>query len=142
MKYLLVRCAILSCCLFLSSPIFSQQRPPVLIPYEQDTLVGISQHQFDVVLFSFKYLRLVESDLNMVSDQLTRSDSINALLRDQLTLERIKTAHTDSIIDLQEVIISDGKKAARKSKVKNIALEIGLGAALVAETILLFLSVK
>ena len=114
----------------------------MLIPYEQDTLVGISQHQFDVVLFSFKYLRLVESDLNMVSDQLTRSDSINALLRDQLTLERIKTAHTDSIIDLQEVIISDGKKAARKSKVKNIAFEIGLGAALVAETILLFLSVK
>jgi len=114
----------------------------VLIPFEADTLVGISQHQFDLVLFSFKYLRLVESDLYIVSDHLTRSDSINALLREQLTLERSKLARKDSIIDLKDVIISNGKKSARKSKVKNVMLEIGLAVALVAETVLLFLTVK
>jgi hypothetical protein len=114
----------------------------VLIPYETDTLVGISQGQFDLVLFSFKYLRLVESDLNIISKQLAKSDSIIAELRAVRSLDSTKALHTDSIIQSKDVIISDGKKAARKSKVKNIAFEIGLGVALVAETILLFLSVK
>ena len=98
-----------------------------MIPYEQDTLIGISQEQFDVVLFSFSYLRMVENTSNLTSKQLTRSDSINTYLQEVLTLERIKMAHKDSIITNLEDIIGDYKKARKKEKLKKTFTYIGLG---------------
>ena len=118
---------LLGLCLLLANVSFSQEKYPVLIPYEQDTLIGISQEQFDVVLFSFSYLRMVENTSNLTSKQLTRSDSINTYLQEVLTLERTKMAHKDSIITNLEDIIGDYKKARKKEKLKKTFTYIGLG---------------
>lgn len=106
---------------------FGQQKQPVLIPLEQDTLVGISQYDFDLVLFSFSYIRSVENTLELTSNELTRADSINTYLEKVLSLERLKSLEKDSINVNLEAVIKDYKKARRKQKVKSTFTYIGLG---------------
>ena len=108
-----------------------------MIPYASDTLVGISQHQFGVVLFGFSYIRQLEETSKLTSKQLSRLDSIINLKDKELSLERLKLAEKDSItLNLREVIDCH-KKAARKKALKNTLLTIGLGVGLAAETIIL-----
>ncbi len=105
-----------------------------MIPYAQDTLVGISQHQFDVVLFGFSYLNQLEETSKITSKQLSRLDSIITLQEKELSLERLKMAQKDSIaLNLQEVIKCH-QKAAKKKALKNTLLNIALGVGLAAET--------
>jgi len=106
---------------------FSQIKYPVSLVYENDTLVGISQHQFDIVLFSFSYVKSLENTLDVTSKQLTRADSISRYLREVNTLERLKMAEQDTVITNLEDIIGDYKKARRKEKVKKTLTYIGLG---------------
>lgn len=113
--------------LLTASVSFGQQKQPVLIPLEQDTLVGISQYDFDLVLFSFSYLRSVENTLEITSNELTSADSINTYLEKVLSLERLKSLEKDSVnVNLTEVI-QDYKKAQRRQKVKSTFTYIGLG---------------
>ena len=133
----LLKWILLGLCLLLASLTFSQTKRPVLIPYAQDTLVGITKHQFDIVLFSFSYLSELRQTSKIQSKQLTRLDSIVSLKDKQLTLERLKIAQKDSIeLNLTEVI-EDHKKAARKRKLKNTFLHIGLGLTIAAEAALI-----
>jgi len=99
----------------------------VLIPYESDTLVAISKEQFDVVLFSFSYLRMTESTLEITSKELTRQDSINTYLEKVMRLERLKMAEKDTVITNLEDIIGDYKKARRREKLKKTFTYLGLG---------------
>jgi len=121
----------------MASQVSSQNRPPVLIPYEQDTLIGISRHQFDIVLFSFSYLSELEQAAKIESKQLTRLDSIITLKDNELSLERLKMAEKDSIAYNLEQVIKSHEKAARKKVVKNTILNIGLGVAVAVEAALL-----
>lgn len=118
---------LLGLCLLVVNVSFSQERLPVLIPYEQDTLVAVSQQDFDLILFSFSYLRSVENTLDLTSKQLTRTDSINTYLEKVMALERAKSAEKDTIIHNLEDIIGDYKKARRKEKVKKTFTYIGMG---------------
>ena len=93
----------------------------------QDTLVAISEHDFNLVLFSFSYTRSLKNTLDVTSKQLTRADSISRYLREVNTLERFKMAEQDTIITNLEDIIGDYKKARRKEKVKKTFTYIGLG---------------
>lgn len=130
----LLRLTLLSAFLLAANLTFSQNNPPVLIPYAQDTLVGISQHQFDVVLFGFSYLNQLEETSKITSKQLSRLDSIITLQEKELSLERLKMAQKDSIaLNLQEVIKCH-QKAAKKKALKNTLLNIALGVGLAAET--------
>ena len=124
---LLLKLTLLWLCLLVVSVTFGQQKSPVLIPYEQDTLVGISQQDFDLVLFSFSYLRSVENTLGLTSNELTRTDSINTYLNKVICLERLKSFEKDSININLEAVIKDYKKARRKEKVKKTFTYIGLG---------------
>lgn len=108
-----------------------------MIPYASDTLVGISQHQFGVVLFGFSYIRQLEETSKLTSEQLNRLDSIISLKDKELSLERLKLAQKDSItLNLQEVIECH-KKAARKKALKNTLLNVALGVGLAAETVVI-----
>ena len=98
-----------------------------MIPFAQDTLVGISQYDFDLVLFSFSYLRSVENTLELTSNELTRADSINTYLDKVLSLERAKAAEKDTIIVSLETVIQDYKKSRRKERTKKTLTYIGLG---------------
>ena len=113
--------------LLTASVSFGQQKQPVLIPLEQDTLVGISQYDFDLVLFSFSYLRSVENTLEITSNELTSADSINTYLEKVLSLERLKSLEKDSINVNLETVVKDYKKAQRRQKVKSTFTYIGLG---------------
>jgi len=108
-----------------------------LIPYAEDTLVGITKHQFDIVLFSFSYLSELRQTSKIQSKQLTRLDSIVSLKDKELTLERLKIAQKDSIETNLTEVIECHKKAARKRKLKNTFLHIGLGVAVAAEAVLI-----
>lgn len=98
-----------------------------MIPYANDTLVAISQEQFDVVLFSFSYLRMTESTLEITSKELLRSDSINTYLKKVIALEGLKAAEQEIVIDNLEVIIKEQKKAVRREKLKKTFTYLGLG---------------
>ena len=129
----LLKLILLTLCLFRASLIFGQQRPPVLIPYEQDTLVGITKHQFDVVLFSFSYTRELEKTNKIADKQLSRLDSIIILKDQELSLERLKLGEMDSIrLNLEETV-QEHKKAAKKKALKNTLLNIGLGVGIAIE---------
>tara|TARA_R110002096_G_scaffold306639_3_gene501281 strand:- start:4089 stop:4430 length:342 start_codon:yes stop_codon:yes gene_type:complete len=104
-----------------------------LIPYEQDTLVGITKHQFDVVLFSFSYTRELEKTNKIADKQLSRLDSIIILKDQELSLERLKLGEMDSIrLNLEETV-QEHKKAAKKKALKNTLLNIGLGVGIAIE---------
>jgi len=98
-----------------------------LIPFENDTLVAIDQYDFDLVLFSFSYLKSVENTLEVTSNELTRSDSINTYLEKVLTLERLKMDEQEIVIDNLEEIIKEQKKAIRREKLKKTFTYLGLG---------------
>ena len=98
-----------------------------MIPYESDTLVAISQEQFNIVLFSFSYLRMTESTLEITSKELLRSDSINTYLEKVMSLERLKMDEQEIVIDNLEEIIKEQKKAIRREKLKKTFTYLGLG---------------
>lgn len=128
--------ALLVC--LLAVKVCSSQNPlPTLIVSGQDTSASITTNQFDVVLFSFVYIKDIEQRNNNLSNQLTRSDSIRIYLVEQLTLERAKFAQQDSMVINLETIITKTKRQARRSKFKNIMLELGLGVAVAVEAALI-----
>ncbi len=123
----LLKSTLLGLCLLLASVSFGQHKQPVLIPFENDTLVAIDQYDFDLVLFSFSYLKSVENTLEVTSNELTRSDSINTYLEKVLTLERLKMDEQEIVIDNLEEIIKEQKKAIRREKLKKTFTYLGLG---------------
>jgi len=124
--------------LLMAAQTFGQSRQPVLIASGSDTLVGISEYDFDLVLFSFSYIKSLENTSNLTSKQLTRLDSINTYLNEVLTLERKKQAQKDTIIiNLESVIKQHEKKAKRERLKQSLIYTIG-GAIIAAETGLLF----
>jgi len=134
----LPRLIALAVCLLMAAQTSGQSKPPVLIASGSDTLVGISEYDFDLVLFSFSYIKSLENTSNLTSKQLTRLDSINTYLNEVLTLERKKQAQKDTIIiNLESVIKQHEKKAKRESLKQSLIYTIG-GAIIAAETGLLF----
>lgn len=103
-----------------------------------DTLVGITEYDFDLVLFSFSYLKSLENANNITSEELLRQKQINDYLQDVLTLERAKTAHKDSIIVNLEDVIKQHEKKAKRERMKQSLIYIFGGAVIAAETGLLF----
>ena len=109
-----------------------------MIPFERDTLVGISQHDFNVVLFSFSYLKSVENTLDLTSKQLSRQIDITTYLNEQLTLEGLKTAETDSIVMNLETVIKKHERKLKRGKFKQTLIYLLGGGVIAAETGLLF----
>ena len=105
-----------------------------MIPYEKDTLVGITKKDFNTVLFTFSYAKSLENTSKLTSKQLTRLDSINTYLNEVLTLERKKHAEQDSIIVNLEDVIKKHEKAKKREKLKNVFIQIGAGIVIAAET--------
>ena len=134
----LPRLIALAVCLLMAEQTFGQSKYPVLIQSGSDTLVGITEYDFDLVLFSFSYIKSLENTSNLTSKQLTRLDSINTYLNEVLTLERKKQAQKDTIIiNLESVIKQHEKKAKRERLKQSLIYTIG-GAIIAAETGLLF----
>ena len=98
-----------------------------MIPYANDTLVAISKEQFDVVLFSFSYLRMTENTLEITSKELLHSDSINTYLEKAMSLERLKMDEKEIVIHNLEYIIKQQKKAVKREKLKKTFTYLGLG---------------
>lgn len=121
-------------CLSMAAPVFGQQKPPVLIVSQNDTLVAITEKDFDTVLFGFSYIKSLEHSNNIASKQLNRVDSINVYLEKVLTLERKKQAQQDSIIINLESVIEKHEKAKKREKLKNVFIQIGAGLVIAAET--------
>ncbi len=121
-------------CLLKASLSFSQQKSPVLIPYEGDTLVAITEHQFDVVLFSFSYLRELKEDKALAESQLARADSVIKFMDQQFVLQVKADREKDEVIQSLEVIVKHHKKELRKQKLRSTILNIVLGVGLAAET--------
>jgi len=121
-------------CLLKASLSFSQQKSPVLIPYEGDTLVAITERQFDVVLFSFSYLRELQEDKALAESQLARADSVIKFMDQQFVLQVKADREKDEVIQSLEVIVKHHKKELRKQKLRSTILNIVLGVGLAAET--------
>ena len=121
-------------CLLKASLSFSQQKSPVLIPYEGDTLVAITEHQFDVVLFSFSYLRELKEDKALAEGQLARADSVIKFMDQQFVLQVKADREKDEVIQSLEVIVKHHKKELRRQKLRSTILNIVLGVGLAAET--------
>ncbi len=124
-------------CLLKASLSFSQQKSPVLIPYEGDTLVAITKHQFDVVLFSFSYLRELKEDKTLVEAQLAKTDSVIKFMDKQFVLQAKADREKDEVIENLEVIIKHHKKELRKQKLKSTLLNVGLAVGLAVETVII-----
>lgn len=121
-------------CLLKANLSFSQQKSPVLIPYEGDTLVAITEHQFDVVLFSFSYLRELQEDKALAESQLARADSVIKFMDRQFVLQAKADREKDEVIGNLEIIIKHHKKELRKQKLKSTLLNVGLAVGLAVET--------
>jgi len=121
-------------CLLKASLSFSQQKSPVLIPYEGDTLVAITERQFDVVLFSFSYLRELQEDKALAESQLARADSVIKFMDQQFVLQVKADREKDEVIQSLEVIVKHHKKELRRQKLRSTILNIVLGVGLAAET--------
>ena len=124
-------------CLLKGSLSFSQERLPVLIPFEGDTLVAITEHQFDVVLFSFSYLRQLERDKELAELLSSRADSIQKFMQEQLKLQDRQLNEKDNVIDNLEIIVDQHQKALRKQKLKATLINIVLGVGLAVETVII-----
>lgn len=105
-----------------------------MIPYEGDTLVAITEHQFDVVLFSFSYLRELKEDKALAESQLARADSVIKFMDKQFVLQAKADREKDEVIQSLEVIVKYHKKELRKQKFRSTILNIVLGVGLAAET--------
>jgi len=90
-------------------------------------LIGVTDYQFGIILFSFSYIQHLETSNNIASKQLSKQDSILTYLNEVLTLERSKSIEKDTIIVNLETVIKDYKKARRLEKVKSTFTYIGLG---------------
>lgn len=99
-----------------------------------DTLVAITERDFNTILFGFSYIRSLEATNNIASNELSRADSINTYLEKVLTLERKKQAQQDSIIVNLETVIEKHEKAKKREKLKNVFIQIGAGLVIAAET--------
>ena len=99
-----------------------------------DTLVAITEQDFNTILFGFSYIRSLEVTNNIASNELSRVDSINTYLEKVLTLERKKQAQQDSIIVNLETVIEKHEKAKKRKKLKNVFIQIGAGLVIAAET--------
>lgn len=99
-----------------------------------DTLVAITEKDFNTILFGFSYIRSLENNSNLTSKQLSKQDSINAYLSEVLTLERTKTAQKDSVIINLETIIENETKKKKREKLKNTLIQIGGALVIAAET--------
>ena len=108
-----------------------------MIPYEGDTLVAITEHQFDVVLFSFSYLRELKEDKTLVEAQLARTDSVIKFMDKQFVLQAKADREKDKVIENLEVIIKHHKKELRKQKLKSTLLNVGLAVGLAVETVII-----
>lgn len=99
-----------------------------------DTLVAITEKDFNTILFGFSYIRSLENNSNLTSKQLSKQDSINAYLSEVLVLERAKTAQKDSVIINLETIIENETKKKKREKLKNTLIQIGGALVIAAET--------
>ena len=108
-----------------------------MIPYEGDTLVAITEHQFDVVLFSFSYLRELKEDKTLVEAQLAKTDSVIKFMDKQFVLQAKADREKDEVIENLEVIIKHHKKELRKQKLKSTLLNVGLAVGLAVETVII-----
>lgn len=108
-----------------------------MIPYESDTLIGITEYQFDLVLFSFSHLQEVKKKAALTEQELLRADSVIKFMDKQFVLQAKADREKDNVIDNLEVIIASQKREMRKRKVRASVLNILLGAALAAETALI-----
>jgi len=108
-----------------------------LIPYEGDTLVAITEHQFDVVLFSFSYLRELKEDKTLVEAQLAKTDSVIKFMDKQFVLQAKADREKDDVIENLEIIIKHHKKELRKQKLKSTLLNVGLAVGLAVETVII-----
>lgn len=133
-----VKLIALAVCLLMAGRVSSQERLPQLIVVEQDTLVTVTERQFDIILFSMSYIRSLENTNNITSEELLRQKQVNDYLQDVLTLERAKTAHKDSIIVNLEDVIKQHEKKAKRERLKQSLIYIFGGAVIAAETGLLF----
>ena len=106
----------------------------MLIPYEGDTLVAITEHQFDVVLFSFSYLRELQEDKALAESQLARADSVIKFMDQQFALQAKADREKDEVIQSLEAIVKHHKKELRRQKLRSTILNIVLGVGLAAET--------
>lgn len=134
----LPRLIALAVCLLMAEQTFGQSKPPVLIQSGSDTLVGITEYDFDLVLFSFSYIKSLENTSNLTSKQLTRLDSINTYLNEVLTLERKKQAQKDTIIINLESVIKKHERKAKMERLKQSLIYTIGGAIIAAETGILF----
>lgn len=108
------------------------QTLPVRIPMAADTLVGITQEDYDVILFGFSYIKHLETINNITSNEVSRLDSINTYLNQQLSLERMKSAQKDTIIIANEQIVKGKDKELKKKKAESLAMKIGFPLIVVA----------
>lgn len=118
---------VLLVCLLSVKLTFSQERLPELIVVESDTLVTVTEKQFNTILFGFSYIRSLENTSEIDSKRITKQDSIIDYLNEVLSLERLKTLEKDSINANLETVIKEYKKARRREKVKSTFAYIGLG---------------
>jgi hypothetical protein len=89
----------------------------VLIPYAQDTLVAITEHQYEVVLFSFSYIKGLEKkessyklDIVNLEKEITVKDSV-------ISLRDLQLAETDTIQEyFQEIIVKKEKEHKKKKR--------------------------
>ena len=110
---LLVRSILLLLLLLLASTTFSQVRSTVSTPYVQNSLVTITEHQYDIVLFSFSYIKGLEKkeenyklDIVNLEKQITVKDSV-------IVLRDMQLAESDTI---QELFLTIGKKKDKEIK--------------------------
>lgn len=107
-----------------------------MIPYEGDTLVTITEHQYDVILFSFTYIKGLEKkesnyklDLVNLEKEVIVKDSI-------ISLRNMQMLEADTIQTNFETIITKNEEQFKKKKRKRdwtiVVLSTAI-AALIAE---------
>ena len=129
-----VKLIVFMLCLLTVEQTFGQRKPPALIVSGSDTLVAITEKDFNTILFGFSYIRSLENTSKLTSKQLSKQDSINAYLSEVLTLERAKIAQKDSVIINLETIIENETKKKKREKLKNTLIQIGGALVIAAET--------
>ncbi len=110
-----------------SSQSFSQQKSLVLIPYETDTLVGITEEQFETILFSFSYIRGIESDNKILDSSVINLESRIANRDSIIQARELQIIEYGNMQDLYIERLERGRKARKKEKVKSTLTYIGLG---------------
>jgi amino acid permease len=121
----------------LVSNITIAQEYPTLITQRKDTIVGISPHQYNMVLFSFSYIKSLRKNHKISTSKIINLESQIAI-RDSII--DAQSAQIDQYVlnevDLQKVI-DDYKKDRRKSKTKNTIIYIAGGGVIIGEAVLI-----